>query len=99
MTALDQMEVIVDPLRVNFGRQFIEVDSQFGQMSGIVGKGAFAFAGNDNFLFKLGKQFGKTCYIGTGSLEEIFFFFMIDIRLRMNEKVTSFRLLLKLPQV
>ncbi|MCE7058191.1 hypothetical protein LZF95_26140 [Algoriphagus sp. AGSA1] len=55
MTALDQMQVIVDPFRVNFGRQFIEVDSKFGQMSGIVGKRAFAFACNDNFLFKLGQ--------------------------------------------
>lgn len=99
MTALDQMEVIVDPFGVNFGRKFIEVDRLFGQMSGIVRKGAFAFAGNNNFLFKLGKQFGKICYIGTGSLEEVFFFFMIDIRLRMNEKVTSFWLLLKLPKV
>ncbi len=55
MTALDQMQVIVDPFRVNFGGQFIEVDRQFGQMSGIVGERAFAFPGNDNFLFKLGQ--------------------------------------------
>lgn len=75
MTAFDQMQVIVDPFRVNFGGQFIEMDGQFGQVSGIVGKGAFAFACNDNFLFKLGEQFGKTCYIRTGSLDEVFLFF------------------------
>ncbi|MEB2782659.1 hypothetical protein U3A58_19885 [Algoriphagus sp. C2-6-M1] len=74
MIALDQMKVIIDPVRIHFSGQFIEMDSQFGKMSGIVGEGAFAFAGNDNFLFKLGKQFGKTCYIRTGSLDEVFLF-------------------------
>ncbi|WP_439489657.1 ATP-binding protein [Algoriphagus sp.] len=74
MTALDSMQVIVDPFRVNFGGQFIEMDGQFGQMSGIVGEDAFAFADNNNFLFKLGKQFSKTCYIRTGSLDEVFFY-------------------------
>ena len=37
MTSLDQMKIIVDPVRVHFGRQFIEVNRQFGQMAGIVG--------------------------------------------------------------
>ena len=54
MTPLDQMEVIVDPVGVHLSGQFVEVESQFGQMSGIVGEGTFAFAGNDNFLLKLG---------------------------------------------
>jgi hypothetical protein len=94
------MQVVIDLVRVYFGRQFIEVDGQFGQMSGVIGECACTLASNDNFLFKLGKQFGKTCYIGTGSLEEVrLFFFMIDIELKLNQKVTAFRRLLKLPQV
>ncbi len=55
MAALDQMQIIVDAFRVNFGRQLIEVDGKFGQMSGIVGKGALTFASNNNFLLKLGQ--------------------------------------------
>ena len=54
MTSFDQMQVIVDPVRVHFCGQLVEVDGQFCQMSGIVGEGTFAFAGNDNFLLKLG---------------------------------------------
>jgi len=49
------MKVVVDPVRVHFGGKFVEVDRQFGQMPGIAGKGAFALARDDNFLFKLGK--------------------------------------------
>lgn len=50
-------------------------------MTGIIGKGALTFAGDSNFLLKLGKQFSKTCYIRTGGLDEVLFFFMIDMRL------------------
>lgn len=52
---LDQMKVVVDPVRVHFGGKFVEVDRQFGQVPGIAAKGAFALARDDNFLFKLGK--------------------------------------------
>jgi hypothetical protein len=55
VSPLDQMQVIIDPVRVHFGGKFVEVDRQFGQMPGIAGKGAFALARDDNFLFKLGK--------------------------------------------
>lgn len=84
MTSLNQMQVIVDPFRVHFGKQFIEVDLQFGQMAGIVGQGALTFPCNGHFLLKLSEQFSKSCYIRTSSLEEVFFFFMINKRLRMN---------------
>jgi len=51
------------------------VDRQFGQMSGVICECACTFASDDNFLLKLGKQFGKTCYIRTSGLEESFLFF------------------------
>ncbi len=71
MTSLDQMQVIVDPHRVHFGRQFIEVDLQFGQVTTIIGNSALTFACDGNFLLKLSEQFSKTCYIRTGSLDEV----------------------------
>jgi hypothetical protein len=52
---LDQMQVIVDPVWVYFGRQFIEVDGQLGQMTTIARDRTLTFAGDDNFLFKLGQ--------------------------------------------
>ena len=55
MAALDQMEVVVDPLGVDLGGQFVEMQCQLGQVPGVVGQGAFALAGDYNFLFKLGK--------------------------------------------
>jgi len=70
------------------------VNGKFGQMTAIVGDCALTLAGDYNFLLKLGEQFRKTCYIRAGSLKEVWlFFFMIDIELRMNQKVTSFWLL------
>ena len=69
------MQVIVDPVWIHLRGQFIKVDGELGQMSGIAVQRAFTFAGNSNFLFKLGKQFGKTCYIRTGSLDEVLLFF------------------------
>lgn len=54
---------------------FIEMDLQFRQKAGIIGQGTLAFGCYGNFLLKPGKQFRKTCYIGTCGLEEIFFFY------------------------
>jgi hypothetical protein len=74
MTSLDQMQVIVDPFGVHFGRQFIEVDRQFGQVTTVIGNSALTFASNGNFLLKLSEQFSKSCYIRISSLREVLFF-------------------------
>ena len=55
MPSLDQMEVIVDPVGIHFGGQFIEMEGEFGQMATIIGNGALTFSGDDNFLLKLGQ--------------------------------------------
>lgn len=95
MPSLHQIQVIVDPVGIHLRGQFIKVDGELGQMEAVVGQGTLALARNGNFLLKLGQQFSKSCYIRTGGLEEVWlFFFMINNRLRMNQKVTSFRLLI-----
>lgn len=80
------MHVIVDQVRIYFIGMFIEVNSQFGQMSDVVGQGFFF--DNHYFFFKLGEQFIKTSYIRKGNLEQVFLsslggqiFFMINKRL------------------
>ncbi len=55
VSPLDQMEVVVDPVGVHFGGQFVEVERKLGQVAGVVGQGAFALARHDNFLLKLGQ--------------------------------------------
>ena len=55
VTPLDQMQVIIDPVRIYFGRQFIEVQGEFSQVTAIVCYGALAFTRDGNFLLKLGQ--------------------------------------------
>ena len=55
VASLDQMQVVVDPVWVYLGGQFVEVERQLGQVAGIVGQGAFALACDGNFLLKLGQ--------------------------------------------
>jgi len=66
------MQVFVDSVWVYLSGKFIEVDGQLGQMTTIARDRTLTLAGGYNFLLKLGNQFGKTCYIRTGSLEVIF---------------------------
>ena len=55
VSPLDQMQVIIDPVRVDLSGQFIEMKGKLGQMTAIVGDRALTFAGHGNFLLKLGQ--------------------------------------------
>lgn len=55
MPSLHQIQVIIDPVGIHVSGQFIEVNSQFGQMAAVVGDRALTFARNGNFLLKLGQ--------------------------------------------
>lgn len=55
MSPLDQMQVIIDPLGIDFCWQFIEMKSQLGQVAAVVGDRALTFTGDGNFLLKLGQ--------------------------------------------
>jgi hypothetical protein len=67
----------VDLVGVQLGRQAVEVQSQLGQVAGIVGQGALAPAGDGDFLAELLVKFTESCYISTGSLEDGLLFFFI----------------------
>jgi hypothetical protein len=75
-----QVEVIVDLIGVEEGRQAVEVQGQLGQVAGIVGKGALAPAGDGDFLAELLVKFAESSYISTGSLDKGVLFFFILIR-------------------
>jgi hypothetical protein len=77
-----QVEVIVDLVGVELGRQAVEVQGQFGQVAGVVGKGALAPAGNGDFLAELLVKLAESCYISTGSLNKglLFFFILITVK-------------------
>jgi hypothetical protein len=70
-----QVEVIVDLVGVELGGQEVEVQSQFGQVTAVVVKGALAPAGDGGFLAELFVKFTGSSYISTGSLEEGLLFF------------------------
>ena len=55
VTPLNQIQVIIDPVGIHLRGQFIEVNSQLGQMAAVVGDRALTFARNGNFLMKLGQ--------------------------------------------
>ena len=76
---LEQVEVIVDLVGVKLGRQAVEVQGQFGQVAGVVGKGTLASAGDGDFLAELIVKFAESCYISTGSLDKGLLFFFILI--------------------
>ena len=75
-----QVDVIVNLVGVELGRQAVEVKGQFGQVAGVVGKGALASAGDGYFLAELLVKFLESCYISTGSLDKGLLFFFILIR-------------------
>jgi hypothetical protein len=74
-----QKEVIVDLVGIQLGGQAVEVQSQFGQVAGVVGKGALAPAGDGYFLAELFVKLAESCYISTSSLDEGLLFFFILI--------------------
>ena len=74
---LEQVEVIVDLVCVELGRQEVEVKGQLGQVPGVVGKGALPPAGDGYFLAELLVKFLESCYISTGSLDKGLLFFFI----------------------
>ena len=74
---LEQVEVIIDLVCVELGRQAVEVQGQLGQVAGIVGQGALAPAGDGDFLAELLVKLAESCYISTGSLDEGLLFFFI----------------------
>jgi hypothetical protein len=55
VSPLDQMKVVIDPVWVHLGGQFIEVKGQFGQVAAVVGNRTLTFTGHGNFLLKLGQ--------------------------------------------
>jgi hypothetical protein len=75
-----QVKVIVDLVGIEPGRQAVEVQSQFSQVAGIVGKGALAPAGDGDFLAELFVKLSESSYISTGSLDKGLLFFFILIR-------------------
>ena len=52
MPSLHQIQVIVDPVGIHFGRELVEVDGQFGQMEAVVGQGTLTLSRNGDFLLK-----------------------------------------------
>ena len=75
-----QVDVIVNLVGVELGRQAVEVQGQLGQVAGIVGQGALAPAGDGDFLAELLVKLAESCYISTGSMDEGLLFFFILIR-------------------
>ena len=55
VTPLHQIQVIINPVGIHLRGQFIEVNSELGQMAAVVGDRALTFARNGNFLMKLGQ--------------------------------------------
>ena len=86
MLLLDQVEVVVDLVGIHFGGNLVEVDCQLGKMPGVVGERTRAFPGDGNFLAELLVKFTETCYIRTGCLDKVFFFFMIEMDLMIDYK-------------
>ena len=83
---LKQIKVIVDLVCVKLGRQTVEVQGQFGQVAGVVGKRALASAGDGDFLSELLVKLAESCYISTGSLDEgLLFFFIFILALNVNQ--------------
>ena len=77
MLLFDQVEVIVHLVRVQCSGQSIEMYRQFGQVVGIIPQGAFAPAGNNDFLAEFLIKFLESCYLRASSLDKVGFFFMI----------------------
>lgn len=77
MLLLEQVEVIVYLVCVELGRQAVEVQGQFGQVAGVVGKGTLASASDGDFLAELLVKLAESCYISTGSLNKGLLFFFI----------------------
>ena len=74
-----QVEIVVDQVGVELGRQAVEVQGQLGQVAGVVRQGALAPAGNGDFLAELLVKLAESCYISTGSLNKGLLFFFILI--------------------
>lgn len=75
----DQIEVIIDLLGIDLGRQFVEMQGQLCKVVGLIAQGAFTSAYHGDFLAELLVKFPKSCYIGTGLLDKVCFFFMIKV--------------------
>ena len=67
----NQIEVVVYLVRVQLGRQAVEVQGQFGQVVGVVGKRALAAAGQCDFLVELLVKLLESGYLSTGSLDKV----------------------------
>ena len=74
-----QVDVIVNLVGVELGRQAVEVQGQLGQVAGVVGQSTLAPAGDGDFLAELFVKFTESCYISTGSLDKGLLFFFILI--------------------
>jgi hypothetical protein len=72
MLLAQQVEVVVDLVGIELGRQAVEVQGQCGQVAG-----ALAPAGDGDFLAELLVKLAESCYISTGSLDEGLLFFFI----------------------
>ena len=82
MLLAQQVEIIIDLVGVELGRQAVEVQGQLGQVAGVVGKGTLAPAGDGDFLAELLVKLAESCYISTGSLNKglLFFFILISVK-------------------
>ena len=71
MLLFNQIEVVVYLVGVQLGRQAVEVQGQFGQVVGVVGKRALAAAGQRDFLVELLVKLLESGYLRTSSLDKV----------------------------
>jgi hypothetical protein len=66
-----EVEVVVYLVRIQLGRQAVEVQGQLGQVVGVIGKRALAAARQGDFLVELLVKLLESCYFSTGSLDKV----------------------------
>jgi len=71
MLLFNPVEVVVYLVSIQLGRQAVEVQGQFGQVVGVVGKCTLAAAGQRDFLVELVVKLLESCYFSTGSLDKV----------------------------
>ena len=72
---LNQIQIIVDLIRIYVGGNLIKMKGQFGKVAAITTKSALALSGNHNFLMKFFVKWLKPFYLRTCLFNQIFLFF------------------------
>jgi hypothetical protein len=66
-----EVEVVVYLVRIQLGRQAVEVQGQLGQVVGVIVERALAAARQGDFLVELLVKLLESGYISTGSLDKV----------------------------